>query len=128
MVEKYDGDHACLPFYYFDIYNAEDVFVGKISIKIGENYHSYYDGHIGYEIIEAYRGNHFSYYAAKLVIQVAKAHGMSSLYITCKQSNIASITIIEKLGAVRKEIASIPKDCFFYHEGIEAYCIYSLKI
>ena len=49
--EKVEGNARELPFYYYGIYlkslNKE---TGKISIRIGHNKHSYYNGNIGYEI------------------------------------------------------------------------------
>ena len=43
--QKYQGDNELLPFYYYDIC-VNSIVVGKISIRIGKNYHSYYNGHI----------------------------------------------------------------------------------
>lgn len=126
---KFQGNDVLLPYYYYDIYENEcNNKIGKISIRIGDNYHSYYNGHMGYEINEAYRGNSYSYYAAMLVTVVAKAHKMKSLYITCRESNIASKKIIEKVGGKLQEITSIPTDCFFFKPNIEKYCIYSLNL
>ena len=123
--EKYQGDDELLPFYYYDIYIDETV-VGKISIRIGNNYHSYYNGHIGYEIDKEYRGSNYAYKACKLVLQVAKAHGMSELILTCDESNIASYKTIEKLGAELIEIVKPPKDYFAYRENMEKQRIYKL--
>lgn len=118
-----------LPFYYYDIYeNKTNCPVGKISVRIGSNYHSYYNGNIGYEVDEPFRGNHYSYHALLLVLQVAKAHGMDSLYITCNVSNTASKKIIERTGATLVEIAKIPEDYIFWKEGIEDHRIYKLEI
>nr|WP_307990733.1 GNAT family N-acetyltransferase [uncultured Niameybacter sp.] len=129
ICEKVQGNNVLLPFYYYDIYeNCTNQCIGKISIRIGDNYHSYYNGHIGYEIDENYRGKHYSYYAIMLVIEVAKAHQMKSIYLTCKESNVASRKIIEKTNAKLIEITKIPKDCFFWRVGIEDSCIYTLKL
>lgn len=38
--QKYQGDDELLPFYYYDIC-VGDIAVGKISVRIGNNYHSY---------------------------------------------------------------------------------------
>ncbi len=49
VTQKYSGDDEIIPFYYYDIIRkADGVTVGKISIRIGNNFHSYYNGHIGY--------------------------------------------------------------------------------
>ncbi|MBE6750887.1 MAG: GNAT family N-acetyltransferase [Ruminococcaceae bacterium] len=124
---KYQGDNELLPFYYYDIYVDETV-VGKISIRIGKNYHSYYNGHIGYEIDKEYRGSNYAYKASKLVLQVAKAHEMSELILTCDESNIASYKTIEKLGAQLIEIVKPPKDYFAYRENMERQRIYKVSL
>ncbi len=125
--QKYQGDDDLLPFYYYDIY-VNNTAVGKISIRIGNNYHSYYNGNIGYEIDKKYRGNNYSYKACKLVLQVAKAHDVDELILTCDESNIASYKTIEKLGAELIEIVKTPKDYFAYRENMEKQRIYKLHI
>ncbi len=123
--QKYQGDDELLPFYYYDIC-VGDIAVGKISVRIGNNYHSYYNGNIGYEIDKEYRGNNYAYNACKLVLQVAKAHGMNELILTCDESNIASYKTIEKLGADLIEIVKPPEDYFAYREDMEKQRIYKL--
>ena len=123
--QKYQGDDELLPFYYYDIC-VGDIAVGKISVRIGNNYHSYYNGNIGYEIDKEYRGNNYAYNACKLVLQVAKAHGMNELILTCDESNIASYKTIEKLGADLIEIVKPPEDYFAYREDMEKQRVYKL--
>ena len=123
--QKYQGDDELLPFYYYDIC-VGDIAVGKISVRIDNNYHSYYNGNIGYEIDKEYRGNNYAYNACKLVLQVAKAHGMNELILTCDESNIASYKTIEKLGADLIEIVKPPEDYFAYREDMEKQRIYKL--
>lgn len=123
--QKYQGDDELLPFYYYDIC-IDDTPIGKISIRIGNNYHSYYNGHIGYEIDKEYRGNNYTYKACKLILQVAKAHNMCELILACDESNIASYKTIEKVGAELIEIVKPPKDYFAYREDMEKQRIYKL--
>lgn len=60
LIEKCPGDGKSLPFYYYDICKkVEGEQLGKISIRIGHNYHSYYNGHIGYEVNEGAQGQGF---------------------------------------------------------------------
>lgn len=125
--QKYQGDDELLPFYYFDIY-VNNTAVGKISIRIGSNYHSYYNGNVGYEIDKEYRGKNYSYKACTLVLQIAKAHSMNELILTCDESNIASYKTIEKLGAELIEIVKPPEDYFAYRENMEKQRIYKLHI
>lgn len=90
ITQKYSGDDEMIPFYYYDIIRkSNSVTVGKISIRIGSNFHSYYNGHIGYEIFKEYRGNGYSYKASLMVLDIARFHGMDFIYLTCDESNIA---------------------------------------
>ena len=123
--QKCQGDDELLPFYYYDICVGGTP-IGKISIRIGNNYHSYYNGHIGYEIEKENRGNNYAHKACKLVLQIAKAHKMCELILTCDESNIASYKTIEKLGAELIEIVKPPKDYFAYREDMEKQRIYKL--
>lgn len=127
IIEKNQGDDVILPFYWYDIYMGDKP-VGKISIRIGDNYHSYYNGHVGYEVDPENRGHRYSLEALKLVLPVAKHHGMERIYLTCDQSNEVSRRIIELSGAKLLEIAKVPRDYFAWREGIEDHCIYQLDI
>ena len=83
ITQKYIGDNEMIPFYYYDIIRKTDsVTVGKISIRIGSNFHSYYNGHIGYEIFKEYRGNGYAYRASLMVLDVARFHDMEFIYLT----------------------------------------------
>lgn len=126
-MEKHRASHAFPPWYYYDIVeNVGGARVGKISIRLGDNAHTYYNGHIGFEVTPERRGRGYAVQATRLVLPVAQAYGLERVYITCAVSNTASRRVIEKLGASFIEIASIPQTCFFWHAEIEDYCIYSL--
>lgn len=127
ITEKREAGRVELPFYYYDIY-VDNVAVGKISIRIGDNFHTYYNGHIGYEIDRPARGHGYACAACRLVLDVARFHGMSSLYITCEEDNIASYRTIEKLGARLLEICTVPREYFAWYEGIPRHRIYQLDL
>ena len=129
LIDTYEGEDGALPFYWWDIVlKPNNVAVGKISFRIGHNYHSYYNGNIGYEVDEEYRGHHYSLLACQLVLKVAQYHKMDKIYLTCDYDNIASYKTIEKLGAVLVEEVLPPKDYIFYDEEMEIHRIYELKI
>lgn len=129
IIDKNKGSENVIPFYYYAIIlketNAE---IGKISIRIGHNKHSYYNGNIGFEIYDEYRGCRYSLSASKLILQVAKYHEMDYLYLSCNESNVASSKIIEHLGASLVEIVVPPKDYIFYYDGMERQRIYKLDL
>ena len=89
-----------VPAYIFDICKNEER-IGEISLRIGYTKGLYYDGQIGYSVKEEYRGNGYAVRACRLLIPVAKAHGMTKLLITNDYSNTASRRVCEKLGSDR---------------------------
>lgn len=129
LIDTYEGRDGALPFYWWDIIlKQNNVAVGKISFRIGHNYHSYYNGNIGYEVDEEYRGHHYSLLACQLVLKVAQYHKMEKIYLSCDYDNVASYKTIEKLGANLVEEVLPPKDYIFYDEEMEIQRIYELKI
>ena len=129
LIATYEGEDGALPFYWWNIIlKPDNVAVGKISFRIGHNYHSYYNGNIGYEIDEKYRGNHYALMACQLALKAARYHKMEKIFLTCDYDNAASYKTIEKLGADLVEEVLPPKDYIFYYEGMEIHRIYELKI
>ena len=125
--EKAEAGRVQLPYYYYDIV-ADGIPVGKISVRIGDNYHTYYNGHIGYEVDEGARGHGYARRACALVLDVARFHGMKRPYLTCAEDNAASYRTIEKLGGRLLEICEMPRDYFAWYEGIPRHRIYQLDL
>lgn len=129
IIDKKKGNENEIPYYYYAILLKEtDAEIGKISIRIGHNKHSYYNGNIGFEIYDEYRGFRYSLLASKLVLRIAKYHEMDHLYLSCNESNFASSKIIENLGASLIEVVVPPIDYIFYYEGMERQKIYKLYV
>ena len=87
-----------------------------------------YNGNIGYEIDEAYRGNYYALSACRLALRAARSHNMKKIFITCESDNVPSYKTIEKLGASLIEEVRPPKDWIYYYEGIEKFRIYELRL
>lgn len=84
LIDTFYGNENELPYYWWNIVlKSSKENIGKISLRIGHNYHSYYNGNIGYEIDEEYRGNHYAYKACRMLLPVAKHHGMDHLFMSC---------------------------------------------
>ena len=125
--EKVPAGPDGLPFYFYDILTGGQP-VGKISIRVGGNFHTYYNGNIGYEVDGPHRGHGYARAACRLVLPVARYHGMTSLYLTCAEGNIASRRTIEHLGAEFLETCPVPREYFAWREGMERQRIYRLAI
>ena len=129
LIEINDGDGKAIPFYYWSIIlRATGEKIGAISLRIGYNYHSYYNGNVGYEIEKPFRGHHFAYYACRMLEPVAWYHGMDHLIFSCDYDNAASCQTIERLGASLLETVDPPKDYVYYDEDIAPHRIYRLDL
>jgi len=104
-------------------HNSNDS-IGNIDIRIGYNDNLYYGGHIGYRIEKSYRGNSYASKACKIIKQVAIAHGMDKLIITCNPDNSPSRRTCEKAGLKFNEIVDLPSHNEMYQEGARQKCIY----
>ncbi|MCH3977274.1 MAG: GNAT family N-acetyltransferase [Bacilli bacterium] len=126
---KDSGSDKIIPFYYFSIVLHDTKHeVGKISLRIGHNHHSFYNGNIGYEIYENYRGHSYAFKAISMILPLAKFHNMNYLILTCDIDNIASKKTIEKTGAIFLKCITPPPDYVFYFKDIPPHCIYRLNI
>ncbi|WP_312814147.1 GNAT family N-acetyltransferase [Sedimentibacter sp.] len=98
--------------------------IGIIVIRIGYNENLYYGGNIGYFINEEYRENNYALKACKIIKDVAVAHGMNKIIITCNPDNIPSRKTCEKIGLEFKGVVSLPPHNEMYQRGEHQKCIY----
>ena len=127
LSEKVPGDEekGWVPAYkYHMVLPGTETIVGEIDLRIGYQESLYYGGHIGYTVYEGYRGHHFAGKACLLIKQVALAHGMKKLIITCNPENIPSRKTCEYVGAKLVEIVDLPPHNDMYKRGERQVCIY----
>ena len=91
--------------------------LGHINLRIGSTAHlERYAGHIGYDVIPRFRGHHYAARSVKLMLPLARRHGIDPLWITCDPENGASRRSLEIAGAEFVEIVDVPEEC-----GIRKY-------
>ncbi len=125
LQEKMPEDRArgWVPSYRYNICPLTNMTeLGTIDMRIGNNENIYYAGHIGYRVHEPYRGRHYAEKACRLIIRVARAHGMTEVVITCNPDNLASRKTIERLGARFEGIVDIPSSNELYYYGDRRKC------
>ena len=123
-----DNQRGWLPAYHFSICNPSGQEMGSCTLRIGHNEHTYYGGNIGYTIKENFRGHHYSGKACILLLELARRHHMTHLFITCDPDNIPSRRNCEYAGGTLLEIARIPKENDMYQRGIREKCIYRIDL
>jgi predicted acetyltransferase len=102
---------------------------GGIGLRIGESPDIItYVGHIGYNVYPPARGRHLAERSCRLLLPLARRHGMSTLWITCNPDNIASRRTCERLGAELVGIVPVPKEHELYQRGDFEKCRYRLEL
>lgn len=129
IIEKNPGNENEIPYYWYNIIlRKTNEIIGQISLRIGKNMHSYYNGNIGYFIEEPYRGHGYAYYAVQMLFPLSLAHLQDTLYISCNEKNIPSIKTILRLGGKYIETVLPPKEYIYYYEGMPRQNIYILSL
>lgn len=102
---------------------------GTVSLRVGssDDLELYY-GHIGYHVYPPARGRHYAERSVRLLLPLARRHGMRELWITCNPDNPASRRTCERLGAVLVETVRIPGDHLLFLRGERHKCRYRLAL
>jgi tagatose 1,6-diphosphate aldolase len=102
---------------------------GGISMRIGNNENIVrYVGHVGYQVYPPARGRHLAERSCRLLLPLARAHGLDTLWITCNPDNSASRRTCERLGAELIDIVPVPADHELYARGDFEKCRYRLAL
>jgi len=103
--------------------------VGSASLRVGtDEYIEKYAGHIGYGVDHAHRGKHYALRATRLLMKVARKHGLTMLWITCNPENVASRRTIERVGGELVDIVDVPPHVDLYREGDRQKCRYRVRV
>lgn len=85
--------------------------VGNIQLRLGYGKDlEHYAGHLGYYVSPAHRGRRFALRSCLLLLELARWHGMSTIWITCNPDNLASRRTAERLGAACIETVELPSN------------------
>ena len=103
------GDEArgYAPFYNYRIETTDGKEAGHINFRVGDSRHiMIYAGHIGYEVLEPFRGKRFAYQACMAIAPLVRLL-YEEVIITCDPDNFGSMRTIEKLGAAFLEEVAV---------------------
>lgn len=102
---------------------------GTISFRFvnDENTLLYY-GHIGYHVFPPARGRRYAERASRMLLPLARQHGMKQLWITTNPDNLPSRRTCERLGCQMIEIVDLPEGHPLWQRGERKKCRYLLKL
>jgi tagatose 1,6-diphosphate aldolase len=124
-----DPQRGMVPSYEFQMQlTGSATRIGGISLRVGDTEHIIYVGHIGYGVTKGFRGHHYAARATRLLIPLARAHGMKELWITTDPDNRASQRTCESLGAEYIETVPVPPTDSLYGRGDRQKLRYRLEI
>lgn len=87
---------------------AEDQFVGRISIRRELNEALRIEGgHIGYDTVPSFRGRGVATEMLRQALPVARGLGLTEVLVTCDDTNVASIRVIERNGGVLRRTKTV---------------------
>ena len=132
LTDRFPGDpmRDYVPAYRFAMCVAEGAErAGYIELRVGNTPDLLlYAGHIGYRVEPPFRGRHYAARSCRLILPLARHHGLDPLWITCNPDNIASRKTLELTGAQFVEIVPIPRQHEMYRDGERAKCRYRLDL
>ena len=110
FVRVIPGDPArdFVPAYHFRIVLSDGSDVGHINFRVGDTEHvRVCAGHIGFEILEPFRGHGYSLQACRAIAPFVRSI-YEAVTITCDPDNQASRRTVERLGASFADEVSVP--------------------
>lgn len=86
--------------------------MGRASLRVSRDDERIvrFTGHVGYVVDPPYRGRRYAERAGRLLLPLARRHGLAELWLTCQPDNAASRRTIERLGAEFVETVDVPDD------------------
>lgn len=113
-----DPAKGYVPGYWFEMRRAgKKTVVGSIRLRIGSEAELRLVGNIGYDVKKRYRGHRYAGRSARLLLPLAAAHGLKSVWLTVDPKNIPSLKTCRNIGAKYVETVRIPRGHEMYKEG-----------
>jgi tagatose 1,6-diphosphate aldolase len=115
--------------YHFDMVHSDSgERMGGCVLRISEEeYVVLWAGHIGYGVHPDFRGNRYAARACRLLLPLARQHGIDPVWITNNPENLASRRSCELAGAVYVETVDVPEWVDIFQEGEPKKCRYRLS-
>jgi tagatose 1,6-diphosphate aldolase len=132
LVVKYPGDTEknLVPAYRFEMRRVPSgERMGGIDLRVGNTHDLvHFGGHLGYGVDAPFRGHHYAARSCRLVLPLAKRHGLDSVWITCNPDNWASRRTCELAGAQYVETVDLPEHTDLYKRGERQKCRYRIDL
>ena len=107
-----------VPWYEFEMRRTGTAIrLGAISLRIGAARRLRCPGQIGYAVDPPHRGHRYAARSCRLLMPLARAHGLKAAWLTVDPANAPSIATCEIIGARYVDTVRIPRDHEMYRRG-----------
>ncbi len=113
LVEKRSADlhRKRSPCYVFEMRQKHRTTkIGGIRLRVDSGHTLRLPGHLGFDVKPRFRGHRYAARSCQLLLPLARAHGITSVWITCDPKNAASRRTCELAGARYVETVRIPRN------------------
>jgi predicted acetyltransferase len=120
LIKKDEGDpiKGLVPMYRFEMRHTGNLTsMGGIRLRIAPAKQLYFNGNIGYNVNEEYRGHRYAARSCRLIFPFAYENGLKTVWLTVSPKNIPSLKTCKILGAKYIETVRLPKTNTMYLEG-----------
>ena len=126
--QRADAAAGNVPSYHFwmrDWSSPDLPIAGAVTLRIGAGPEvELYYGHLGYHVFPMHRGRHFAGRSVRLLLPLARRHGMDPLWITCNPDNLASRRTCQWAGGELVNIIRVPPEHSLAVRGEHFKCRY----
>jgi tagatose 1,6-diphosphate aldolase len=120
LIGRHPGDplKGYVPCYEFEMRRTDTTQrLGLIRLRVGPARVLRCPGQIGYEVDEPHRGHRYAARSCRLLLPLARAHGLRAVWLTVDPRNLPSQRTCAIIGARYVETVRIPKDHEMYRNG-----------
>jgi predicted acetyltransferase len=125
-----DAGNNLVPAYRFEMRHIPSgKRMGSIDLRVGDAFDVVnYIGHLGYGVEPEFRGHHYAARSCRLLLSLARRHGLNPVWITCNPDNRASRRTCEVAGAELVEIVDLPEHLDMHQRGERQKCRYRIDL
>lgn len=125
------ADHArgYSPFYEFEMRHARTRrCLGTIRLRIDSARRLHFPGHLGFSVRPTCRGHRYAARSCRLLMALARAHGLKALWVTAQPGNLPSQRSVLRAGGRYVETVRVPVGHEMHRHGVRYLRRYRLAL
>lgn len=117
------------PFYAFEMRHARTRrCLGTIRLRIDTARRLRFPGHLGFSVRPTCRGHHYAARSCRLLMELARGHGLKALWVTAQPGNRASQQSVLRAGGRFVETVRVPAGHEMHRQGVRYLRRYRISL